>query len=256
MSTGCQGCRNGHGFALPFSMAFQPIVDVVSGTTFAHEALVRGPGGEGAYTVLSAVDESNRYAFDQQCRVKAIETAAKLGLPDEGAYLSINFIPSAVYEPRACIRLTLDAARQTGFPLDRMIFEFTEAEKLDTAHLINILRTYKAIGFKTAIDDFGAGYAGLQLLTQFQPDIVKIDMDLVRGIDASPVKRSILRHTLRLLEELAITPVCEGVETVEELRALQDLGVRLIQGYLLAKPAFESLVTPVIPEPRTLQAAE
>ncbi len=256
MVIGCQGCRDGSGFTLPFSMAFQPIVDVVSGRTFAHEALVRGPRGEGAYSVLSAVDTTNRYAFDQQCRVKAIESAAKLGLSDEGAYLSINFIPSAVYEPRACIRLTLDAARQTGFPLDRMIFEFTEAEKLDTAHLLNILRTYRAIGFKTAIDDFGAGYAGLQLLTQFQPDIVKIDMDLVRGIDASPVKRSILRHTLRLLEELAITPVCEGVETVEELRALQDLGVRLIQGYLLAKPAFESLAAPVLPERGLLQAAE
>ena len=98
MSTGCQGCRNGSGVALPFSMAFQPIVDVVSGTTFAHEALVRGPGGEGAYTVLSAVDATNRYAFDQQCRVKAIESAAKLGLSDKGAYLSINFIPSAVYD--------------------------------------------------------------------------------------------------------------------------------------------------------------
>ncbi|RYC28969.1 EAL domain-containing protein [Lichenibacterium minor] len=249
MSIGCQGCHDGIGFPLPFSMAFQPIVDVVSGTTFAHEALARGINGEGAYTVLSAVDNANRYAFDQQCRVKAIELAAKLGLPDDGAYLSINFIPSAVYEPRACIRLTLDAARRTGFPLDRMIFEFTEVEKLDTVHLLNILKTYKAIGFKTAIDDFGAGYAGLQLLAQFQPDIVKIDMDLVRGIDASPVRRSILRHSLRLLEELAITPICEGVETADELRVLQDLGVRLIQGYLLAKPSFESLATPIIPKP-------
>ncbi len=256
MPIGCQGCRDGGGFDLPFSVAFQPIVDVVSGATFAHEALARGPGGEGAHTVLSAVDDRNRYAFDQQCRVKAIEMAAKLGLSDGGACLSINFMPSAVYEPRACIRLTLDAAKRTGFPLDRIIFEFTEAEKLDTAHLLNILRTYKAIGFKTAIDDFGAGYAGLQLLAQFQPDIVKIDMDLVRGIDGSPVKRSILRHTLRLLEELAITPLCEGVETMEELRALQDLGVRLIQGYLLAKPAFESLATPVIPGRRLQHAAE
>ncbi|MGI4765489.1 MAG: EAL domain-containing protein [Janthinobacterium lividum] len=237
-------------------MAFQPIVDVVTGETFAHEALVRGPGGEGAYTVLSAVDDTNRYAFDQQCRVKAIETAAKLKLADDGACLSINFMPNAVYEPRACVRLTLDAAKRTGFPLDRIIFEFTEAEKLDTAHLLDILTTYKAIGFKTAIDDFGAGHAGLQLLAKFQPDIVKIDMDLVRGIDASPVKRAILRHTLRMLEELAITPLCEGVETVGELQALQDLGVRLIQGYLLAKPAFESLATPILPKPRMLQAAE
>ena len=256
MSIGCQGCRDGGGFSLPFSMAFQPIVDVVSGTTFAHEALARGPSGEGAYTVLSAVDDTNRYAFDQQCRVKAIEMAAKLGLSDDGACLSINFMPNAVYEPRACIRLTLDAAKRTGFPLDRIIFEFTEAEKLDTTHLLNILKTYRAIGFKTAIDDFGAGYAGLQLLAQFQPDIVKIDMDLVRGIDATPVKRSILRHTLGLLEELGITPLCEGVETAGELQALQDLGVRLIQGYLLAKPAFESLATPVAPARRQIQAAE
>ena len=256
MSIGCQGCRDGAGFSNPFSMAFQPIVDVVSGRVFAHEALVRGPKGEGAYSVLSAVDESNRYAFDQQCRVKAIETAARLGLPDTGSCLSINFMPNAVYEPRACIRLTLDAAQRTGFPLDRIIFEFTEAEKLDTDHLINILKTYKAIGFKTAIDDFGAGYAGLQLLANFQPDIVKIDMDLVRGIDAEPVKRSILRHTLRLLEELGVAPLCEGIETIGEMRVLEDLGVRLIQGYLLARPAFESLAAPVIPERSLLQAAE
>ena len=256
MSIGCQGCRDGGSFTLPFSMAFQPIVDVVTGTTFAHEALVRGPNGEGAHTVLSVVDGTNRYAFDQQCRVKAIETAARLGLTDDGACLSINFMPNAVYEPRACIRLTLDAANRTGFPPDRIIFEFTETERLDTAHLLNILKTYKAIGFKTAIDDFGAGYAGLQLLAQFQPDIVKIDMELVRGIDADRIKRSILRHTMRLLEELAITPLCEGVETTGELAALQDLGVRLVQGYLLAKPSFESFVTPVVPGRRRLLAAE
>ena len=256
MSIGCQGCRNGSGFELPFSMAFQPIVDIVSGSTFAHEALVRGSNGEGAYTVLSAVDDSNRYAFDQRCRVKAIELAGNLGLASDGALLSINFMPNAVYEPRACIRLTLDAAKRTGFPLDHIIFEFTEAERLDTDHLLNILRTYQAIGFKTAIDDFGAGHAGLQLLSKFQPDIVKIDMDLVRGIDTDPVKRSILRHTLRLLEELGITPLCEGIETADELEALRDLGVRLIQGYLIAKPAFERLAMPSVPPLRVLQAAE
>ena len=256
MAIGCQGCRDGSGFTLPFSMAFQPIVDAATGLTFAHEALVRGSNGEGAYTVLSAVDDSNRYAFDQQCRVKAIELAAKLGLASGGTFLSINFMPNAVYEPRACIRLTLDAASRTGFPLDHIIFEFTEAERLDTAHLLNILKTYKATGFKTAIDDFGAGHAGLQLLAKFQPDIVKIDMDLVRGIDAEPVKRSILRHTLRLLDELGITPVCEGVETVGEFAALQDLGVCLIQGYVLARPAFESLATPSIPALRIPLAAE
>ena len=244
MRSACEGCRDGSGFDVPFSMAFQPIVDVASNKTYAHEALVRGTRGEGAYTILSSVDDTSRYAFDQLCRVRAIEMASRLIPRDDDACLSINFMPNAVYEPRACIRLTLEAAKRTGFPLDRIIFEFTETEKLDTTHLLNILQTYKAIGFKTAIDDFGAGHAGLLLLAQFQPDLVKIDMELIRGIDSSPVKRSILRHLLRLLNELDVVPICEGVETPQELRVVQDLGVHLIQGYLLAKPSFEALATP------------
>ena len=254
MSDNCQGCRDGQGFSLPFSMAFQPIVDVRTGEVFAQEALVRGPNGEGAQTVLSAVDLTNRYAFDQQCRVTAIELATKLGLGEQGARLSINFMPNAVYEPRACIRLTLATAIRTGFPLDRIIFEFTEDEKLDTQHVLDILRAYRSMGFKTAIDDFGAGHAGLALLTKFQPDIVKIDMDLIRGIDRDPVRRAVVKHTVRLLEELGIVPICEGVETWDELSAVNDLGVNLIQGYVLAKPSFEALGKPVLPRPSTAES--
>ncbi|MDB5597485.1 MAG: diguanylate phosphodiesterase [Hyphomicrobiales bacterium] len=246
MTTKCEGCRNGDAFMQPFEMAFQPIVNISTGATFAHEALVRGPNGESAYSVLSTLNDANRYAFDQQCRVKALETATELGLPATNAMLSINFMPNAVYEPRACIRLTLAAARRTGFPLDRIIFEFTEEEKLDTAHVLDILRTYREIGFKTAIDDFGAGYAGINLLAQFQPDLVKIDMALVRNIDTDPVKRTVLKHIARMMEDLSIAVICEGVETTGELEALRDLGVYLIQGYVLAQPAFRALPTPVL----------
>jgi EAL domain-containing protein (putative c-di-GMP-specific phosphodiesterase class I) len=133
---------------------------------------------------------------------------------------------------------------KTGFPLDRIIFEFTENEQLDTKHVLHILRTYREMGFKTAIDDFGSGHSGLGLLSHFQPDIVKLDMDLIRGIDTDPVRRVIVKHTLRMLDELNIVPLCEGIETVGELSALRDLGVSLIQGYLLAKPSFEHLAVP------------
>lgn len=245
MTQGCSGCRNGEAFDLPFSMAFQPIVDIMTSQVFAHEALVRGPQGEGAGSVLSQVDTANRYAFDQQCRVKAIELAAALFPKEQDTCLSINFMPNAVYEPRACIRLTLATAMKTGFPLKNIIFEFTENEQLDTRHVLNILSTYKGMGFKTALDDFGAGHAGLGLLTHFQPDIVKLDMDMIRGIDTDKVRRTIVRHTLNMLEDLGILPVCEGVETIGELSALHDLGVRLIQGYVLAKPSFESLSQPI-----------
>jgi len=247
MAVGCAGCRDGQAFDVPFSMAFQPIVDLESGAVFAQEALVRGQAGEGAGQILSAVNDKNRYAFDQQCRVRALELAARLSPEASSEMLSINFMPNAVYEPRACIRLTLATAERVGFPLDRIIFEFTESERVDTDHLLSILRTYKSIGFKTAIDDFGAGHAGLNLIARFQPDIVKLDMDLIRDIDREPAKRIVVKHTLAMLSDFAITPVCEGVETVGELAVLRDMGVSLVQGYLLAKPAFERFVTPALP---------
>ncbi|MBB5275205.1 EAL domain-containing protein (putative c-di-GMP-specific phosphodiesterase class I) [Rhizobium rosettiformans] len=237
----CQGCTNGAAFGSSFTMAFQPIMDTRRGAVFAHEALVRGSDGSGAGSVLSLVDPNNRYAFDQQCRVRAIELAAQLFPRDEMPHLSINFMPNAVYEPRACIRQTLETARRTDFPLDRIIFEFTEVEKLDTAHLLNILKSYREIGFKTAIDDFGAGYSGLNLLTRFQPDIVKLDMDLIRGIDIDRVKQIVVSRTLDMLRDLGVTAVCEGVETAGELEVLRDLGVDLLQGYFIARPTFEGL---------------
>ena len=107
-------------------MAFQPIVDLETMKPFAFEALVRGPNGEPAADVLGRVTAENRYAFDQKCRVKAIETAVRVGLLDTGARLSINFLPNAVYSPKACIQLTLKTAGAVGMPTDRLIFEFTE----------------------------------------------------------------------------------------------------------------------------------
>ncbi len=237
----CVGCKDGAGFELPITMAFQPIVNVSTQTVFAYEALVRGKDGAGAGQVLAQIADHNRYAFDQVCRTTAIELAAGLDMAATGANLSINFLPNAVYEPRACIRATLAAAMRTGFPVNKIIFEFTESEAMDADHILNILRSYRAMGFKTAIDDFGAGYAGLGLLTLFQPDIVKLDMALIRDIDTDPVKRTIVRNTLNMLRDLGVEPVCEGIETPAEQEVLRDLGVDLMQGYLLARPALEAL---------------
>ena len=142
--TPCQGCR-GSRLDFPFSMAFQPVIDLREARIDSHEALVRGPAGEGAGTVLSRVNRDNRYAFDQACRVRAIEMAAALGL--EGR-LNINFLPNAVYEPAACIRMTLEAASRSGFPLDRLTFEIVENEAVDEAHLLRIVQEYRRNGFQ------------------------------------------------------------------------------------------------------------
>ena len=240
-ASACKGCRQPERLGFEFDYAYQPIVDIGTRSVFAHEALVRGPEGEGAASVLDQVNEDNRYRFDQACRVKAIKGAHALGMQ---VPLSINFLPNAVYKPEVCIRTTLEAARATGFPLENIIFEVTEGERVqDGVWFAQILREYKRTGFKTAIDDFGAGYAGLKLLADFQPDMIKIDMDLIRHIDTSRPRQAILRGLMRLCEELGIQVIAEGIETPAERDFLADEGVRLMQGYLFARPAFRALAT-------------
>ncbi|WP_223824911.1 EAL domain-containing protein [Pseudomonas profundi] len=235
----CQSCRDGKALAFDFSMAFQPIVDLRDNSLYAYEALVRGTDGSGAGAVLGRVNEHNRYAFDQACRVKAVELAARLQMP---CMLSINFLPNAVYQAATCIRATLAAARRSGFPTEKIIFEITESEELvNKEHLKDIITEYQRQKFRTAIDDFGAGYSGLNLLAEFQPDIIKIDMGLVRDIDTHPVRRAIVQGILGVCQALNIEVIAEGIETEGELRELRNLGVYLFQGYLLARPAFEAL---------------
>lgn len=241
---GCKECREGLGLDFEFSMAFQPIVDVSKREVFGYEALVRGPANEGAAYVLERLNDTNRYRFDQLIRVKAIDLATQLGLT---GMLSINFFPNAVYRPETCIRATLEAARERSFPLERIMFEVTEGEKVtDHAHLSAIFKEYKKHNFTTAIDDFGAGYAGLNLLADWQPDIIKLDMALTRNIDSDRVRRALVFAILGACRELSIRVIAEGVETIEECMTLMDEGVSLFQGYLFAKPGFETL--PGIPD--------
>jgi len=235
----CANCNADQPLDFEIRMAFQPIVDARDRSIFGYEALVRSAEGGGAMEVLARVRPEQLYRFDQTCRVKAIETASRLGLRK---YLSINFLPNAVYEPATCIRLTLQAAKACGFPTEKLIFETAESEQVrDEAHLTRIFRDYRDRGFLTAVDDFGAGYAGLKLLAEFQPDLIKLDIALIRGIDRSPARQAIVRGIVTIAEELGCTPLAEGVETVDEFRFLYGLGIPLFQGYLFGRPQLECL---------------
>lgn len=235
----CEDCSKGARLDFGFEYAYQPIVDVNQRLIYGHEALVRGPKGESAASVLAQVTEDNRYRFDQACRVKAIKGASALGMAQN---LSINFLPNAIYKPELCIRTTLEAARAHDFPLDRIIFEVTEGERVDDGPwFASILREYQRCGFKTAIDDFGAGFAGLSLLADFQPDLIKIDMGLVRNVDRDPSRRAIVQHLVRMCEDMNILVIAEGIETAPERDALRDAGIYLMQGYFFARPAFQAV---------------
>ncbi|EJN11334.1 EAL domain-containing protein [Bradyrhizobium sp. YR681] len=237
----CKGCGGGAGLPFEFRMAFQPIVAVNEQRVWGYEALVRGPQGESAQSVLSQLTEDQLYRFDQAARVMAIETAGKL-FDDPQARLSINFMPNAVYEPQACIQQSLAAARRSNFPPANLMFEFTENERMsDPAHVEHIVRTYKKLGFLTALDDFGAGYAGLSLLARLQPDLIKVDMELLRDIHLSRPKQVIVAGIASMARELDIRLLAEGVESEAELTVLRAAGIDLFQGYYFSKPGFMSL---------------
>ncbi|TMM46988.1 EAL domain-containing protein [Colwellia ponticola] len=235
----CSNCADKGSLAFDFTMAFQPIISSKNNEVYGYEALVRGLNNESAFSIISQVNDDNRYLFDQLCRVKAIALASKLKLD---SILSINFLPNAIYKPERCIRTTLDAAQKYNFPAERIMFEFTEVEKIeDTTFIKNIVEYYNKIGFKTAIDDFGSGYAGLGLLADFQTNIVKLDMELIRNIDQDTTRQSIVKNCLNIFHDLNITPLAEGIETREEFDCLRAFGIDLMQGYLFAKPGFERL---------------
>lgn len=243
--THCGQCACGEGLDFAFTFAFQPIIDADKREVYAYEALVRGNEGEGAWSILSRVNEKNRYSFDQICRVKAVKLAAKLGMK---AMLSINFLPNAVYQAEYCIRTTLAAARTYNFDTSKIIFELIEGEDLSKPdHLVSIINTYRGMGFKVAVDDFGAGYSRYNLMVASPPDLLKLDMALIRDIESNPNKQAVVAGIITMMDKLGGRIVAEGVETEAEYRWLRDQGIALFQGYLFAKPGFESLPEPYIP---------
>jgi EAL domain-containing protein (putative c-di-GMP-specific phosphodiesterase class I) len=256
MSKPCVGCRDDIALPFDFKMAFQPIVDMAQGRVWGYEALVRGADGASAFSVLSKVSDELRYKFDQAARVMAIETAGRL-FAGRDLRLSINFMPNAVYEPMACIQKSLAAAKRVDFPHRNLMFEFTENERMnDVPHVQRIVEAYRKLGFWTALDDFGAGFAGLGLLARLQPDLIKIDMELLRDIQQSRAKQAIVAGIVGIARTLDIHVLAEGVENDEELTVLRAAGISLFQGYHFAKPALMALpVVPLLSKPMAVRAA-
>jgi blue light- and temperature-responsive anti-repressor len=222
-----------------FSFAFQPIVDTHTRTVYSHEALVRGLNNEPACQILQRYSGEQMPAFDAACRAKAIEVATRIGVPTN---LNLNFLPSAAFDLENGLDSTIEAAKRHSFPLDRIIVEATEGEAIvNLVQFARVVNEYRRCGMRLAIDDFGAGYAGLTLLSEFQPDIVKLDIALVRGIQSHGPRQAIVRAISQVCVDLGIDFVVEGVETVDEFSWFTDLGVNLYQGYLFAKPMFEAI---------------
>lgn len=221
---------------------FQPIVELKNGEIYGYESLARGVNDDGSLQYpdkLFSVAKEGEILFylDRACRETSLKTAAVKNI---SAKVFINFIPTAIYDPEHCLQSTVKWAKQLEFDPKNIIFEVTETEQVeDVEHLKKILTFYKSQGFMVALDDVGSGYSSLNMIAKLKPDIVKIDREIIDGIDTNPVHQSVFKAIVSLAKELDILVLAEGVERSEEVAYCAINGADLAQGYYFGKPSAE-----------------
>jgi len=218
---------------------YQPIVDVASGTLYGVESLLRSRLSDGSVVPARHIIEGARrldllFQLDQQARRCAVRGAATALGPHR---LFINFLPTVIYNPEHCLATTMAALAQSGMRPDQVVFEVVESEQIvDRAHLIRILDYYRGHGFKVALDDLGAGYSSLNLLSELKPDLVKLDMELVQSAPADALRTGILEAFVQFAQRFGIGLIAEGVEDEETAARLRASGITLMQGYYFGRP--------------------
>lgn len=217
-------------------LAFQPIVQPADASAFGYEALVRSRA-----SALSRPDElfhaAERLGRVQELgrRIRAL-AAHQLETTPSLATLFVNLHASDLLDPELYL-----ADGPLALHAPRVVLEITERRSLDgVADLRERLKELRGYGYRIAVDDLGAGYAGLSCFNVLEPEIVKLDMSLIRNVDTSPRKRALVETMVRVCsKDLGIQVVCEGVETVGERDVLIEIGVPLLQGYLFGRPMSE-----------------
>ena len=220
---------------------FQPIVGSLGFEIHGFEALVRGAGPHADKTPGDIIHAAKAHEallkFDQIARRRAIEIGAPKLRGNERLF--VNFLPITVYDPNVCLRTTIKAAQDAGVDFSRLVFEVVESEEYpEIDKLRRILDVYREAGCGVALDDLGSGNTAINYIDLLRPDYVKLDKQIV----VSAVEKDEFGLLLGLVshaKQRDITVIAEGVETEKQLAAMQEYGVDLIQGWLIAKPAAE-----------------
>jgi EAL domain-containing protein (putative c-di-GMP-specific phosphodiesterase class I) len=213
-------------------VALQPILRSGDGSVFGYEALLRScePSLPGPAEVLDAAERlSQLNRLGRAVRSLAVKPLLNAG--DEFA-LFVNLHPEDLLDPEL-----VSADSELAAIATRVVLEITERASLENvANVRSRVKALRELGFRIAIDDLGAGYAGLTSFALLEPDIVKLDMALVRGIDQKPVQQKLVKSMTSLCKDMGLLVVAEGIETPAERDALIGLGCDLLQGYLFAHP--------------------
>ncbi|AKG37160.1 EAL domain-containing protein [Paenibacillus durus] len=222
-----------------FCSYMQPIVDYseqIVGFEFLLRPLPQGTPFQ-PHILFEVARQSGFHSFlDRAARISAIESSARL-LP-HGIKRFINFLPSSIYDPQYCLTHTFEAIEQQGLRPEDFVFEVVETEEIgDISHLIRIFAECRSHGALVALDDVGAGYSTVELMSSLQPDYVKIDRGLISFCDLDASKQEAVKEIIERAGAFGGKVLAEGIERREEFKFCRELGIRLAQGYLFGKPA-------------------
>lgn len=217
---------------------FQAIVSLAEAKLFGYEATIRGPADSLLHAPLALFGAAQRAGrlveLDRHCRQAAIREFSRLRLPGR---LFLNVTAATLLQPDFSPGHTLQYLDRFGLQPEEIVIELTEQHPIDDfAVLRRAVAHYRHYGFAVAIDDLGAGYAGLRLWEELRPDYVKIDRHFIQGIDKDPVKLHFVRSMQQLARNLGCRLIAEGVESTGELLAVSSLGIEFVQGYYFARP--------------------
>jgi diguanylate cyclase (GGDEF)-like protein len=222
--------------------AYQPIVNLLTGVTMAHEVLCRHcelpEDGFGAL-IDKAHERGATWEVEAACREQSLASIARLPQPMRDGRYFLNVSPGTLRDPRFRDSFNPRVLAQYGLDLQNLVIEITEKESIsDYENFEAAIQHYIARGFKVALDDFGSGHSGLTTLISAHPHYLKLDMEITRDVDKRPYKQMLVRSLVGLASNVNASLIAEGVETWAELETLMKLGIRYAQGFLFARPGF------------------
>lgn len=217
---------------------FEPIVHLRSRSIFGVEALSRGPAGSQweAPTYLFSVAKKAGLLFELDALCRRVALREMAGRVPRDANVFLNCMPSALLDPAFHGPKLVETLESCGLRPQQIILEINEQESIQNAELFHkAVHHYRQVGIRIALDDVGSGYASLSTVLDARPDIVKIDLAIIRSVDKDSARAELVSTIVRLARRIGATCVAEGVETKEELEAVEKLGVDYVQGYLFSR---------------------
>ena len=217
---------------------FQPIVSLRDGSIYGYEALSRGPQNTVMENPNILFEYAEKYGklwdLESLCRITAIETLYKLNAQ---LRLFLNVNPQIMHDEKFKQGFTKEYLNKYNIDPQNIVFEITEKGSINNvSDFINTVDNYKKQSYKIAIDDVGAGYSGLNMISDIHPHFVKLDMNLIRDIDKDATKQALIKSVSEFASLTNTYLIAEGIETNNELLELIDIGVQYGQGFYLQKP--------------------